>query len=599
MNKIAVTTRSFTNSRDGANLSETVLTNTAVGTKGIQRILTMSTHNDARGCEAQPLLVPNVTMESGEVKDLVILATMANGIYAYEAGTDKLQWMKRLNRPIKGTRAIDGYLINDYWGILSTPVINTQNSMLYVVAWSSPDETPQKSSFALYEIDIASGQVMEELDLSTATYNPGNGLPVQKFSSAARKQRCSLLLDHGYVYIGFGTIAETSKTAQGWIIAVNIGTMDIDGAITTTSRGSGAGLWQAGQGLVADANGDIYGMTGNGDFDGITDFGESFFKIGWLKNKLVFKDWWSPFSDAGREGRDPTAHPVAATSKLAKGKFGHLSPTGVDLDNDDDDDDDKNPAPTNIRSYAAMDMGGYDDMDLGSGGPLLIEELKLIIGAGKDGIVYVLNKDNMGKTKPQDFANPAANNAKLACPPNWFTYFPGFDKSPGPQKFTDLNFLYQGKTHHQHSTPVYYKSAKNGRLLFTMGENERLRVWRINDNKSLTYLACGNEYASAAITWTPGGMPGGMLSLSANGNKDGILWASIPIGDGNTTVTQGRLIAYDAENIVNGTIRKLWDSADWGIQYVYNKFNIPLVANGVLYVPNYSGGVDVYGLANG
>jgi hypothetical protein len=205
----------------------------------------------------------------------------------------------------------------------------------------------------------------------------------------------------------------------------------------------------------------------------------------------------------------------------------------------------------------------------------------------------------MGKTKPQDFADPANNYKKLASPPIWFTYFPGFDKNAAPKNFTDLNFLYQGKTHHQHSTPVYYKSAKNGRLLFTMGENERLRVWRINDDKTLTYLACGNEYASVLVTNTPGGMPGGMLSLSANGNKEGILWCSLPYGDGNQTITQGRLIAYDAETFVNGTVRKLWDSADWNVQYVYNKFNIPVVANGVLYVPNYSGGVDVYTLANG
>ena len=97
-------------------------------------------------------------------------------------------------------------------------------------------------------------------------------------------------------------------------------------------------------------------------------------------------------------------------------------------------------------------------------------------------------------------------------------------------------------------------------------------------------------------------MPGGMISLSANGSTPGsaVLWASVPYGNANSEITNGRLLAYDPENFVprgdgSSRIQKLWDSQDWALAYVFNKFLPPTPANGRLYLANYSGGVDVYG----
>jgi hypothetical protein len=98
-------------------------------------------------------------------------------------------------------------------------------------------------------------------------------------------------------------------------------------------------------------------------------------------------------------------------------------------------------------------------------------------------------------------------------------------------------------------------------------------------------------------------MPGGMLTLSSNGTQPhtGILWATIPYGDANQHVTNGRLLAYDATqfgSFPDGSkqLRVIWDSEREGIPFLYNKFNPPVVANGRVLVPTYSGGVDVYGL---
>ena len=126
----------------------------------------------------------------------------------------------------------------------------------------------------------------------------------------------------------------------------------------------------------------------------------------------------------------------------------------------------------------------------------------------------------------------------------------------------------------------------------------------MNPTGALTYLAQGRETASVNVTNSPGGMPGGFCSLSSDANKVGtaVLWCSIPYGDGNATVTNGRLLAYDPEYLIanadgSKTLRVLWDSQQWNVQYLFNKFLPPMVWNRRVCLPNYNGGVDVYALA--
>ena len=228
---------------------------------------------------------------------------------------------------------------------------------------------------------------------------------------------------------------------------------------------------------------------------------------------------------------------------------------------------------------------------------MLLPSLKLVLGAGKDGILYVLDPMKMGKTKPADFANPAANYARLKVPPVWFTYYPGNNISAAPAKFSDLNFLSANRTHHEHSTPVAFQSANHGMMLFCWGENSNLRAWSIDNTGKAAYLACSAETSSPQSPVPPGGMPGGMMTLSANGQNNAVLWACVPFQDANRMVSTGVLYAYDATNLGtfadgSGSIRMLWTSP----QYTYNKFNVPVVSGGKVYVPTYDGKVDVYGL---
>ncbi len=565
---VPVLTRSYDNIRSGANLQETILTPAAVRQKGLTKLFSLAIPDDARGCEGQPLIVPAVNV-GGVTRDIVIVCSMANSVRAFDANTGAALWVARLGTPITNSRAIDGWMINDHWGILSTPVIDAETGTLYCVAWSSPDGSAQRAVHTLHSLRLSNGShARPPLSLEGATYDPGHGLPRQTFRGAARKQRAGLLLTNTggrkTVFIACGTVLETAGSARGWVIACDVATNTVGAAWAATSRYSGGGIWMAGQGMAADDEGFLYAMTGNGSFDGVTEFGECFIKLQYTApaagapGKISVADWWSPFSDSGRAGGDQTA------------------------------------------DHITRDIGGgWDDMDLGSGGVSVIPWLNLVVGAGKDGILYVLDRNNMGKTVPSDFADPAGNYGKLKAPPIWFTYYPGDGVNAAPQRFQDLNFLSNQRTHHEHSTPVVFRSANQGTLLYCWGENGNLRAWTIDASGHARYLACSSEVASPESPVPPGGMPGGMLCLSASGDGSGILWACVPMEDANKKISKGVLYAYDATQFGtysdgSGSIERLWQSP----QYTYNKFNVPVVSGGKVYVPTYDGKVDVYGLAS-
>ncbi len=371
--------------------------------------------------------------------------------------------------------------------------------------------------------------------------------------------------------------------------------------------------------MAADAQGDLYGVTGNGSYNGVTDFGESVIKVhyqpasGNLKASLKVVDSWSPFSDSSRLGQNPSL--TEPTVKLPRGKLAGVSapsdPVGGSMN-----------MPHKTRTVTTVDERGnniplvypvrtrqdgrWGDEDFGSAGGTLIEKYGVYFAAGKDGIGYAVNSTSMGHTQPRDFANMKSNCAKLKNPPVWVAASPG-PVDACPQDTTTLDFFPWGATRHIHATPVQYWSPTRGLTLFVWGENSQLHAWTMSPSGTLAYLAQGNETASAQALIDPshfGGMPGGFCSLSSNGNKPGtaLLWCTISYNDANSIPqTNGRLLCYDPENLITNadgskTLRVLWDSEQAAIPFIFNKFDPPVVWNGQVYVPNYNGGVEVFGL---
>jgi outer membrane protein assembly factor BamB len=596
--KFAVTTRSYDNLRSGANTQETVLTPAAVRARGIRHLFTLPLPGDARGCEAQPLIVPDVMLKDGSKHDIVYVATMANQVYAFDANDGAQLWVVELGTPVSGSQQIDAHVINDHWGILSTPVIDAQAQILYCCAWTSKDRTWQNGQHFLHAISLRDGSALHApLNLESTSYDPGHGLAKQLFRSAERKQRAALLLANGAVFVGFGTIAESAKTARGWLIAVDTSSFKVAAAWTSTARGSGGGIWHSGAGPAADAAGHVYVLTGNGAFDGVTDFGECLVKLQYTRpsgaapGRLAAVDWWSPWTDTGRLKNAP------ATAARAE--------------------DDDVPMPTNFRkdAHLARLLGAdaqnmdetWGDQDFGAAGPVLASSAGVCLASNKDGILYTIDVNALGRTMPADLApvTTAANYAKLKAAPIFYTYFPGPGFSAAPANATALNFWSGNRTHHLHGTPVLWKSVARGVLHFCWGENGNLRAWALADDGASTYLGCSAEVASpqsAAMNGLHGGMAGGMITLSANGGTDGVVWASVPYGDANVEITAGRLLAYDAAHFGtfadgSGSMPPLWDSQDWNWNFTHNKFNRLVVWNGRVYLPTYRGEVWVLGLA--
>ena len=170
-------------------------------------------------------------------------------------------------RPISVTVEWDMYMINPFWGILSTPVINLASHTLYCVSTSSVDGDMNNAVYTLHSLNLADGSDQgPPLVLNGATYQPPGDAPLQTLGSVARKQRPALTLitadGHATIFIPFGSFKESASTNLGWVIAVDVSNpaRPAIAAAWTTGSGkyAGAGIWQAGQGLSADEALDLH-----------------------------------------------------------------------------------------------------------------------------------------------------------------------------------------------------------------------------------------------------------------------------------------------------------------------------------------------------
>jgi hypothetical protein len=575
-----VLTRSYNAARTGANLNETVLTPARVGSNALVKAFSLHFGDDPR-LEAQPLYVSKLKMNDGQIHDVVFVCTMANNIWAFSAADGKPIWSQpaNLGPPVKpkpsprdGPNAteIDLFGINILWGILSTPCIDLDTKTMYAVIWTSHDGTVANAVHELHEVDITSGHDKRKLRIqASADAQTAPGKAPAKLTSPKQKQRASLLLTsltfNGEVrktlFIAFAMTHEDGDPSHGWLVAVDLKSFKVTAAWCTSPNGTGVGIWQAGQGPAADENNSIYVMTGNygvEDKNGNTvppaagDLPESLVKLEYTLShngtgKLEPVAWFTPFKDSDRS-----------------------------------------------RQGAA---DNFQDYDLGSAGPVPLPGLNLVVGAGKDGVVYVLDRDTTKFGKGSDFS-------KLKQPPIFFTYFPGFGINAS--KVSNLDQLFDGKTHHLHASPAFWVSPTRGPMLFCWGENETLRAWTVNASGVIAFVAKSAEIASAGMGGK-GGMPGGFLAVTSNGSNPntGIVWATAPIsGDANKHVVPGILRAYDATSLdpvanTDGTprLKLLWDSTHIpGNSFSFSKFCPPVVADGRVFVPTYDGRVDVYTL---
>jgi outer membrane protein assembly factor BamB len=590
----SVLTRSYDNGRTGWNSTEWTLTPQAVQSRGLQSISLVPGDDDPR-IEAQPLYIPGITMPDGKKHDVIYICTMSNNIWAFDANTGAKLWAQptSLGQPfLPGWNdAVDSMHINRSFGILSTPVIDPETSVMYVVDWDTNDPAHQNRAMHVNAIRLTDGKRVPNKPALLIQASVINASHQTISFNQVQKQRAAMLLvplhgkatptTHKILYVATtGTEepppdADPTNTLHGWLIAFDVDAWQQVGQWTPTPNTFGGGMWQGAQGPAADAEGNVYVITGNGGYKtvngtnidvglGITDFPEAFARLTHTNTAqgpaLTLTDWFMPFRDSIRHAY----------------------------------------TQAEVAPYPAV--FNYQDQDLGSAGPLLIPGTAMLAGAGKDGILYVMDRNNMGKvlvSTPQDFA-------KLKAPPIFFTYDPDASvpayQNATPTGNQDYKPMPGVKTHHLHGTPVYYASPQ-GHMLYGWGENGSLRAFLMDATGHATLAAHGADIASADLASstsnTLGGMPGGMLSGSSAGKENGIIWTTAPVtGDGNKEVVPGAFRAYGAypfaPNNPDGVpqLKKIFEAT--GFQY--SKFCPPVVADGRVIVATYQGRVDVYTL---
>ena len=624
-------TRQFDSGRTGHWPHETLLTQAAVRTRGMVLRQVVPLYGDAHGCEGQPLIVPSVTIADGSVHHVVITATDADWVQGHDTDTGAELWRVSVGTAILSTVAEDMWLTNQHFGVLSSAVINPATGTYYCVAMSAPDASFADAQFFLCALSPKDGTaVAAPLNISTATYQPPGGLPAQKFSTAVRKQRAGLALsaDNSTVYICTGSFLESASTNRGFVIAADVSTSTLKLAATYTTcvTGSGAGIWMGSDAPAFTRDGDLLVVTANGDFDGLTNFGESLLRLSYDKAStttpaaITRTDYWTPYTDPGRLygaayqtlpslGSIPNAIAVRdAADPLPVNAMGMRSmaavPHGAVVHN-------SAPAPSNQDSAADEDVGSagvvYWDANL-SGLPY-----NLAIFGGKDGIIYICDADGMNGPTLADFA-PTTILAKvygaLLTPPFWASYYN--PATPEPTDLEQLSTTYAGRTHHIHNQCCVYKSPVLGPCLYIMGENGNLRVVGLSTEDTIgiraTYLGCSVEYASPDAPVVPGqrygGMPGGMLSISSNNGAvgSGLVHAFYPTMDSNREASPGVYAVFDADNLLQfpnnggGHVQCLWKSSDWNINFLHSKFNRGSPWNGDMFQCTGGGTMNIWSL---
>ena len=491
------------NARTGQNLNETTLTlaNVNQNTFGLNQIVTL----DGR-VDAQPLFLSSVSVAGQGTRNVVYAVTEHDSVYALDAATGAVLW--QVSTLSNGETPSDPRgcgQVSPEIGITSTPVIDRTrgpNGAIYVVAMS---KNSAGSYFQrLYAFDITSGaQLFGGPHTITATY-PGTGDNSSGgnviFDPAQYKERAGLLMIGGQIYTTWASHCD-NRPYTGWIMSFDANTLAAVNVLNLTPNGSDGAIWMSGAAPAADANGNIILLDANGTMD--TTLTE-----GGFPSQGDYGNCFCKISTAGG---------------LTVADYFAMSNTVSESNSD-----------TDLGSGAALVLPDLTD---GAG-----NALHLAVGAGKDGNIYVVNLDNMGKF------NPNANNI-----------------------YQQLTGAITGAW----SMPAYFNNT-----VYYATQGDVMKAFTITNGK------LSGSPTSRAQNTLP--YPGATPSVSANGSTNGIVWS---VGNGSGAF----LDAYDAGNVSHELYNSNQASNGRDHFGTGNKFMTPTIANGHVYIGTPTG-LAIFGL---
>ncbi|MGB6959068.1 MAG: hypothetical protein WBF01_01585 [Candidatus Acidiferrum sp.] len=505
---INVVTYHYDNLRTGQNLNETILTQANVNSTTFGKLGAFTVDGLV---DAQPLYLSAVAMPTVGTRNVLYVATENDSVYAFDAdsvngNTGTFLW--KVSLLATGETASDNRgcgQVTPQIGVTSTPVIDRSrgsHGAIYLVAMSK--DANGNYHQRLHALDLTTGAELFGGPTTVQATYPGTGDDSSAgnlvFDPKQYKERPGLLEIGTTIYTMWSSHCD-ARPYTSWVMSYDANTLAQTSVLNLVPNGSEGGIWMAGTAPAADASGNIYFMVGNGDFD--TTLNASGF-------------------------------PTNANCGNCYVKLTSTAPITL-LD-----------YFTPLNTVAESDS----DTDFGSGGPLLLPDLvdasgntrHLAVGSGKDSVIYVVDRDNMGK-------------------------FNGGQDNIYQQISGQLGGGVWSKPSYFNST-VYYGAVGDHLKSFPIVDAQLAATPATQSSESFAY-------------------PGTTPSISANGTTNAIVWA---VENGST----GVLHAYNATNLTN----ELYNSnqaANNRDQFSDNKYVTPMVANGKVYVgtPN---SVVVFGL---
>ena len=519
---VAVLTHHNDLARTGANLNEQFLNTTNVNTNQFGLVFTRTVDDQIY---AQPLVMTNVNLGAKGTHNLVILATVNDSVYAFDADDPSVSapyWqvsflgpgiVPPVNTDMTGACGGNYKDFSGHMGIVGTPVIDAVSGTIYLVARTK--ENGATFVQRLHALDIRTGaeQPNSPVIITAAYSGTGDGSTggTITFDPQKQNQRPGLALVNGIVYVAWASHCDWGPY-HGWVIGYDATTLQRTVVYNDTPNGSNGGIWMSGQPPSADASGNLYLATGNGTVgtpsnrSDTTNRGESFLKLTRNGTNLTVSSWFTPYN------------------------------------------------------FTNLENG---DIDLGSAGLLLIPGTSLAFSGGKQGKLYLVNRDNMGGLSGSTTAD--TNIVQ--------TIVPGAGQI--------------------HGGPVWW-DGPDGAYTYVQPAADRLRQYKFDRSAGMFLVPNYAQSPTAAAS----GQPGGILAVSANGTNagSGIVWAAHNlVGNANQAVRPGILHAYNAQNVTN----ELWNSEQLSARDSignFAKFVPPTVANGKVYLATFSNRLNVYGL---
>lgn len=363
--QVSVTVSRYDALGTGANLHETILNAASVRSGGFGKLFSYQVQG---AVFAQPLYLSEVEIPGKGVHNTVYVATMDNRLYAFDADhPGEPLWQRELGTPmpIADVTGDNDLNIVGNVGILSTPVIDPATNTIYLV--SRNKETPGYVQ-RIHAIDARSGQDRRPSAIIRARIPSQANDALEgylSFNAKTNNQRTALTLANGQVLIAWAS-HEDIQPYHGWIMAYDAKTLQQTAVFCVTPAGATGGIWQSGRAPAVDPAGNIYYETGNGDWDGKVNFGETMLKLHVEGDRLVLADYYTPADYAELNDRDA---------------------------------------------------------DFGSTGPLLIPGTTTIVCGDKHGVLTLLDTRDLGKLKPgprQLLQKLPVNGGRVLSGPAWW-----------------------------------------------------------------------------------------------------------------------------------------------------------------------------------